>query len=44
MLELPNMDAATKMNYYLKGLKENIHPFIAMQNPTDVTAAEVIAE
>jgi hypothetical protein len=44
MLELPDMDAATKMNYYLKGLKENIRPFVAMQNPADVTAAEVIAE
>src|SRR4051794_39097403 len=44
MLELPNMDDATKMNYYMRGLKDNIRPFVAMQTPADITAAEVIAE
>ena len=44
MLELPDMDQATRMNYYMKGLKENIRPFVAMQTPADLTAAEIIAE
>jgi Retrotransposon gag protein/Zinc knuckle len=44
MLELPDMDDATKMNYYLKGLKENLRPFVAMQNPVNLIAAETIAE
>ena len=44
MLELPDMDNATRMNYYMKGLKENIRPFVAMQTPADLTAAEIIAE
>jgi len=44
MLELPDMDAGTRMNYYMKGLKESIRPFVAMQTPADLTAAETIAE
>ena len=44
MLELPDMDQATRMNYYMKGLKDNIRPFVAMQTPTDLETAEVIAE
>jgi len=44
MLELPDMDQATRMNYYMKGLKESIRPFVAMQTPADLTAAETIAE
>ena len=31
MLELPDMDDATRMNYYQRGLKESIRPFVAMQ-------------
>ena len=44
MLELPDMDDATRMNYYQKGLKENIRPFVAMQQPANLAAAETIAE
>ena len=44
MLELPDMDQATQMNYYLKGLKDNIQPFVAMQQPANLAAAETIAE
>src|SRR4051812_3753962 len=44
MLELPDMDQATCMNYYLRGLKDNLRPFIAMQNPTNLAAAETIME
>ena len=44
MLELPDMDPATRMNYYMKGLKENIRPFVAMQTPADLATAEIIAE
>ena len=44
MLELPDMDQATHMNYYLRGLKDNICPFITMQQPADHAAAEAIAE
>src|SRR4051812_1999817 len=44
MLELPNMDQATHMNYYLKGLKDNICPFVAMQQPANLDAAENIAK
>ena len=44
MLELPDMDAATRMNYYMKGLKETIRPFVAMQTPADLAAAETIAK
>jgi Ty3 transposon capsid-like protein len=44
MLELPDMDQATRMNYYLRGLKENLRPFVAMQNPANLAAAETIAE
>jgi hypothetical protein len=44
MLELPDMDQATRMNYYLRGLKDNLRPFVAMQQPADLTAAETIAE
>ena len=44
MLELPDMDQATRMNYYLRGLKDNLRPFVAMQQPTNLAAAETIAE
>ena len=44
MLELPDMDQATRMNYYLRGLKDNLRPFVAMQTPADLAAAETIAE
>jgi hypothetical protein len=44
MLELPDMDPATRMNYYQRGLKESIRPFVAMQQPADLAAAETIAE
>ena len=44
MLELPDMDQATRMNYYLRGLKDNLRPFVAMQQPQDLVAAETIAE
>lgn len=44
MLELPDMDQATRMNYYLRGLKDNLRPFVAMQQPADLAAAEAIAE
>jgi hypothetical protein len=44
MLELPDMDAATRMNYYTRGLKENIRPFVSMQTPNTLEEAEVIAE
>jgi Ty3 transposon capsid-like protein len=44
MLELPEMDAASKMNFYMRGLKESIRPFVAMQTPTTLTEAEIIAE
>jgi hypothetical protein len=44
MLELPDMDQAICMNYYLRGLKDNLHPFVAMQQPANLTAAETIAE
>src|SRR4051812_20545330 len=44
MLELPDMDQATCMNYYLRGLKDNLRPFVAMQNPANLTAAETITE
>jgi Ty3 transposon capsid-like protein/Zinc knuckle len=44
MLELPDMDPGTRMNYYMKGLKDNIRPFVAMQTPTTLAAAETIAE
>src|SRR5215217_5879729 len=44
MLELPDMDAATRMNYYLRGLKDNLRPFVAMQQPANLAAAETIAE
>ena len=44
MLELPDMDQATRMNYYLRGLKDTIQPFVAMQQPATLTAAETIAE
>jgi hypothetical protein len=32
------------MNYYLRGLKDNLRPFVAMQQPVDLAAAETIAE
>lgn len=44
MLELPDMDQATRMNYYLRGLKDNLRPFVAMQQPADLATAEAIAE
>jgi hypothetical protein len=44
MLELPDMDPATCMHYYLKGLKEGIRPFVAMQQPANLATAEAIAE
>src|SRR6266487_2934224 len=44
MLELPDMDQATRMNYYLRGLKDNLRPFVAMQQPADLASAEAIAE
>jgi hypothetical protein len=44
MLELPDMDATTRLNYYMRGLKENIRPFVAMQSPANLAAAETIAE
>src|SRR4051812_24368603 len=44
MLELPDMDQATCMNYYMKGLKDTICPFVAMQTPADLATAEMIAE
>src|SRR5215218_9320527 len=44
MLELPNMDQATRMNYYLRGLKDNLRPFITMQQPANLAATETITE
>ena len=44
MLELPQMDAATRLHCYLRGLKDNIRPLVAMQQPANVAAAEAIAE
>jgi len=44
MLELPDMDQATRMNYYLRGLKDNLRPFVAMQQPANLATAEAIAE
>ena len=44
MLELPDMDQATRMNYYLRGLKDNLRPFVAMQQPANLAAAETIVE
>ncbi len=44
MLELPDMDQATRMNYYLQGLKDNLRPFVAMQQPANLAAAETIVE
>ena len=43
MLELPDMDYATRMNYYEKGLKDHICPFVVMQCPTTLEDAESIA-
>jgi hypothetical protein len=44
MLELPDMDQATHLHYYIKGLKDSIRPFVAMQQPETTAAAENIAE
>src|SRR3954464_14308814 len=44
MLELPDMDQATRMDYYLKGLKDSIRPFVAMQQPANLDQAENIAQ
>ena len=44
MMELPNMDQGTHLDYYIKGLKSNIHPFITMFQPADLTAAETTAK
>jgi hypothetical protein len=38
------MDQATRMHYYLRGLKDNLRPFVAMQQPATLAAAETIAE
>jgi hypothetical protein len=32
------------MNYYVRGLKDNIRPFVVMQQPANLAAAEAIAE
>src|SRR5829696_938804 len=32
------------MNYYERGLKENIRPFVAMQSPATLAEVETIAE
>ena len=40
MMELPNMDQGTCLDYYIKDLKSNIHPFVTMFQPADLTAAE----
>ena len=44
MLELPDMDAFSRMNYYTRGLKDSIRPFVAMQMPNTLEEAETIAE
>jgi hypothetical protein len=44
MLELPNMDPATRLNYYQRGLKDSIRPLVAMQQPATVALAENMAE
>jgi hypothetical protein len=44
MLELPDMDPATRMNYYLRGLKDHLRPFVAMQSPADLATTETMAE
>src|SRR5215217_2985454 len=44
MLELPDMDPSSRMNYYSRGLKDNIHPFVAMQMPNTLEEAKIIAE
>ena len=43
MIELPNMDAASHMHHYLRGLKESVCPFIAMQRHTNIATAQAIA-
>src|SRR4051812_2533804 len=44
MLDLPNMDAATRLHFYIQGLKEHIHSLVAVQQPANVTTTEAIAE
>ena len=44
MMELPNMDQGTHLDYYITGLKSNIHPFITMFQPADLTVAETTAK
>ena len=44
MLDLPNLDEATHLNFYIQGLKDNIHPLVAIQQPANVATAEAIAE
>ena len=44
MMELLNMDQGTHLDYYIKGLKSNIRPFVTMFQPADLTAAETTAE
>jgi hypothetical protein len=44
MLDLPNMDAATRLHFYIQGLKEHIRSLVAVQQPADVATAEAIAE
>ena len=44
MMELPNMDQTTRLDYYIKGLKSNIRPFVTMFQPATLTDAKGIAE
>lgn len=44
MLELPDMDPTTRLNYYTQGLKEHIRPLVAIQQPTTIEEAEAVAE
>jgi hypothetical protein len=44
MLDLPEMDQATRLNFYIQGLKDNICPLVAIQQPADLTTAEAMAE
>jgi hypothetical protein len=44
MMELPQMDQTTRLDYYIKGLKSNIRPFVTMFQPTNLMEAETTAE
>lgn len=44
MLELPHIDAATKLHFYIQGLKDHVRPLVALQQPQNLAAAEAIAE